>query len=564
MEANDRIANLQISGDKHMWKLLGPGMYNARPLFPVTLRELLQNAHDAQKIVAVTRPIEFELARDAAGSYELKCSDYGIGMDEATIHDKFLILGSSGKEEGVGGFGVAKASILGACSSWKLHTLDNFLADDMLGKSAIVKTRYRPGCEIILKYDANENAALKPVSWAIRDALCYLATSDVATKTVMRQGDSVVEWASSGLRVDEKRLVATIEDDCNILRIYLVPKIRITPVMYFGYSTTSTTEYDINGKIIYRLNGLTQYLGYSSNGNADFNAVVDVTTKARPRDLSYPFTVSREEMTDVYRSQVNEKLDELFVNHLSTELLLKEKTGEKTVAVSYYDGSVCASYGQLSTKRARKEEKRQEQEQAEKQQRESLNQELSETMAGFVADAIEPAGDMEDVAEKSGGILKEDVKVILREQLERSPTGIKTCIMVADSYRRTKVMTKRNVRLLQAWTMLIGAIMQSAPGRYRHSFGVGLILDDDYCALRRDEGSVVYYMFNPLKHKVSDAMNTALLMMLSACHEITHTSEGNHDENFTVAEDRIRARFLEHHGMAALYALGRFIRSGKQ
>ena len=55
MTPETKIANLQISGAKHMWKLLGPGMYNARPLFPVTVRELLQNSADAQRSAGVTR-----------------------------------------------------------------------------------------------------------------------------------------------------------------------------------------------------------------------------------------------------------------------------------------------------------------------------------------------------------------------------------------------------------------------------------------------------------------------------------------------------------------------------
>ena len=450
MSPDTKIANLQISGAKHMWKLLGPGMYNARPLFPITVRELLQNSHDAQRSAGITYPVAFTIARDASCNFTLTCDDAGIGMDAATIHDKFLVLGESGKEEGVGGFGVAKASILGACSSWELKTLDNLLTSEMLGLAPISKSEHRPGCSVALKYEVTEGDALKPTSWAIRDAMCYLVTSDVATKLVMNDNGKETVFNSPGTKVDEKRLVATVEEGRTSLKIYLVPQIKIDSYTSFGYGVS---EHTIKGKIIYRLNGLTQFIGYSRNSSAEFNAIVDVTTESRPRELDYPFTVSREEMVYKFSNVIDEKLQPLFVNNLSTEIMMREKCGEKEVATTYYDGDLCASYGKISKTREKKErrgkekaEREREQEEAANREREALNRELSGVMAEFVDS--EERNELPDVKSVRRAIVPTSVQVVLDKVLERSPTGIKTCLKIAGKHKNSKPLTTRNIKLL--------------------------------------------------------------------------------------------------------------------
>ena len=100
-------------------------------------REALQNASDAIKAAVRARKTRtgtgrFEVTWDAERR-ALTWADNGIGMDTTTILEKFLSLGESGKsdasssEEAAGGFGVAKAVILGTSTSlsWELHSRDN-------------------------------------------------------------------------------------------------------------------------------------------------------------------------------------------------------------------------------------------------------------------------------------------------------------------------------------------------------------------------------------------------------------------------------------------------------
>lgn len=542
MTPETKIANLQISSDKHMWKLLGPGMYNARPLFPVTVRELLQNSVDAQRARGINTPVQFSIENNNDGSFILRCQDAGIGMDVSTIHDKFLVLGESGKAEGVGGFGVAKASILGACSSWELITQDNFLSSDMLGLAPITKKEHQDGCAIALKYDKNEGEALMPTSWSIRAALEYLATSSASSVVTMKGYDGIATVTEiKGLKVDENRLVASCVEGGTTLKMYIVPTVTISPYTDFGYSRDA--QHTLRGKIIYRLNGLTQFISYSHNANANFNAVVEVTTTARPRDLDYPFTVSREEMVCAFSDIVSKNLRSLFVNNLTTEIMLKEKTGAKTVRKTYYDGSLCESYGKINRKAKRAAQK--------EQQLERECQKQGEAISGAVLKFVDELS-----AEKQG-----EVKNILEKNLERSPLGIKALVKASSEHKHIKHMTTRNIKVLQTWITLIGMIMDANPS-YQHPFGVGLILDDDFCAERYSEGGSVYYLVNTTRYKVSKPMDTALSMLLDACHEVTHTVWSNHSEDFTVSENKVREKFIAKYGMNALYSLARQLRGG--
>jgi len=103
-----------------VWRLLGPALYSESPLLAITLRELFQNARDACLSAGREPQILIGLKADACFTQGvLFCDDNGVGMDEDTILDRFLVLGESKKSAGsTGGFGIAKATILGACSRW--------------------------------------------------------------------------------------------------------------------------------------------------------------------------------------------------------------------------------------------------------------------------------------------------------------------------------------------------------------------------------------------------------------------------------------------------------------
>jgi len=120
-----------------VWALMMGSMYSSGDLPVLATREATQNAIDAVKASIRLRQIRHEDARFevtwSQKTRSLSFSDVGIGMDTETILTKFLSLGDTGKScaadsgEAAGGFGVAKAVILGVSRSftWEMHTRDN-------------------------------------------------------------------------------------------------------------------------------------------------------------------------------------------------------------------------------------------------------------------------------------------------------------------------------------------------------------------------------------------------------------------------------------------------------
>ena len=125
-----------------VWAFMMNAMYQSGDLPVLAVREMTQNSKDsiaaavrARKLRAGTGriAISWDPARRA-----LSVEDNGIGMDAPTILGKFLSLGETGKEGAddsevaAGGFGVAKAVILGASSTfrWELHTRDNLAVSE--------------------------------------------------------------------------------------------------------------------------------------------------------------------------------------------------------------------------------------------------------------------------------------------------------------------------------------------------------------------------------------------------------------------------------------------------
>ena len=129
----------ELKADVHMiWKLQCQNLYNSKNLGALAVRECLQNSLDAIakaiKLGQITQD-EAYVNIDVDGN-DLIIEDNGIGMDIQTLHEKFLSLGGTtkGDEDSVGGFGIAKAVILGCGDGFKVETQDNIFTSEDLGK----------------------------------------------------------------------------------------------------------------------------------------------------------------------------------------------------------------------------------------------------------------------------------------------------------------------------------------------------------------------------------------------------------------------------------------------
>ena len=125
-----------------LWSFLTSSLYQSGDLPVLSVREQVQNSSDAVAAAVRARKLRAGEGRIAVAwdpdRRALTVEDNGIGMDTRTVLDVFLSLGSTGKgeagssDEAAGGFGVAKAVILGASRSftWELHTRDNLAVSE--------------------------------------------------------------------------------------------------------------------------------------------------------------------------------------------------------------------------------------------------------------------------------------------------------------------------------------------------------------------------------------------------------------------------------------------------
>ena len=536
-----------IRVSKKLIKLVGQNLYSASPIFPVTVRELLQNSIDAQKTKGVDQPVNFTIAMNAEDmKVSLTCADAGVGMNKETINEKFLVIGESGKEDGVGGFGIAKAAIVLSCDSWSLATQDNQFGGFGLEVAEQAASSFVDGCNIRLEYENRKNSRVYPGNYNFGAAVNYLVTSDAKTSItfVNTNTERTLEEKATynGLQVTNKTLLETLECGCSKIELHCVPTIVYKSMSMYQSSINTYDNEKLGGRIIYRLNGLTQFLAYGY-GDADFNIVVEVSTTARPDSEDYPFTLSREEINTEIQSLLSSKLRNYFTNSQTTKIKLKELNGDKQVYRECYSGY-------LHSGLSKREIKAQEAIQMQHEEDKEYETEMSRAVTPLIVSRL-----------GSTKASKEEYETqYLSDLLEMSPFGIKTLIERTSKTLKLNIKSNKFNKLLQAWTELVALVMSATPD-YKHDFGIGLILDNDYAALRTYHEGTIYYQVNPLDLKVSDPTTTVTRMLFLACHEVAHTQYSSHNECFVIAHGRLMENFLKEYGMKAVYEISRVLRA---
>ena len=273
-----------------IWKHFTTSVYEGGDLPAIATREALQNSVDAIRAAVRARQIRegegrFNVTWDPAAR-SLTWEDNGIGMDAETIQAKFLSLGDSGKreasgssDEAAGGFGVAKAVILGVASKfqWELHTRDNLARPSEGGAVPIDDAPLRQGTRITV-YDVGSDFD----SWF-----------DHARS----------EW------VDLKDRLRLVLGACDLPGIALsLNGERVEPFFNrrggsriqagsFGEGTTATVKgyrrQDRGGAYWIRLGGLYQFHAGTHRGRLPADVVIDLSTSIRPGERGYPLTASR-------------------------------------------------------------------------------------------------------------------------------------------------------------------------------------------------------------------------------------------------------------------------------
>lgn len=255
---------LELRADvTRLWPVLARSVYTGN-LANLAVREVLQNSIDACRRAVragqVRRgAIRFTCTRQLQdGEMALVCEDNGCGMDLDDLQERFLTLGQSGKtaeREAVGGFGLAKAVILGCGSEWSIETQCVHLDSRTMEPSF---SAWRQGTRIEVR-DVSK-------AWT-SDMRHYLEWSDVSDVDLFWNGERV----RPALKLREEILIPDRPDTPGIqVSARLLPRsIRVQ---------------------IVRLNGLVQW--WQPNDAGGF--VLDVQTALRPDEPGYPFDASRE------------------------------------------------------------------------------------------------------------------------------------------------------------------------------------------------------------------------------------------------------------------------------
>lgn len=280
------MANAKLSANiGRLWAFLASSLYGDDDALTMAAREALQNSTDA--IRSLKRRGRFDIVYNEKAN-KLTFADDGCGMSRTTIFDKFLTLGESDKSAtDAGGFGVAKAVILGATGTfnWKLHTREWLVQCSSIDADIqIEKASRRQGAEITLfgipnKYEYMHSRVTGEYSYIDNRMRALLELNNLVDVDLYLNGEHVYPKYTCA----EVYAQSLDWGDGNAATVYQVPR-----------NALSET------RVIVQLNGLFQHSSvlYIKSG---FDFVVNITTTNRPGAENYPFTASRDELRGTAR-----------------------------------------------------------------------------------------------------------------------------------------------------------------------------------------------------------------------------------------------------------------------
>ncbi|MFO0580214.1 MAG: ATP-binding protein [Polyangia bacterium] len=275
-----------------IWKYFTTSVYTSGDLVSIATREALQNGLDAVRAAQKQGQLRkgegwFDASWDAERG-ALSWEDNGIGMDRDTVRDKFLSLGDSGKaaaadsQQAAGGFGVAKAVILGLSEhfEWDLHTRDVLATSRRSQDIELRSATERRGTRI----------TVFSLPSRLINAYSQLTGQWDEIPARLRMVLAVCDLPELELRLDGKRVEPAFARRGGAV---------LAEAASWGPGTTARVRAfrraDRRGSFWVRLGGLFQF-AKSSYTKLPADVVVDLATTHRPGSLDYPLTASRDQL----------------------------------------------------------------------------------------------------------------------------------------------------------------------------------------------------------------------------------------------------------------------------
>ncbi len=295
-----------------LWSFLTASLYRSGDLPILATREAAQNGIDAIKAAIRARKL-----RAGKGRFDvtwnpraraLTWEDNGIAMSTEDVLTKFLTIGESGKgevgdsDEAAGGFGVAKAVILGASSTfrWMMDTRDNHVTCQGAGAEVAVFDLDPPlaGTRITIfdvadEFDETWNRARQ--EWVpIEDRLHELLAANDLPKIALTLNGKVVKPMFS------RRGGSTVRVQGS-----------------WGPGTTARVKAyrrppgDRRGAYYIRLGGLFQFAVPAQRTHLKADVVIDLETAVRPGVRGYPLNAARDALQEQARWAFQDLVDEV-------------------------------------------------------------------------------------------------------------------------------------------------------------------------------------------------------------------------------------------------------------
>lgn len=547
-----KIAELQADVQT-IWKLQCQNLYNSKNLGALAVRECLQNSIDA-----IGKAIRKRLIDKYDGLITINFDEFstvtiednGVGMDVQTIHDKFLRLGGTtkGDEDSVGGFGIAKAVILG-CGSWfSIETQDNYLCSDDLGKKPVAKVSYRNGTRIVLKdVQTSKNTVVgDDLDLFKYSVLEYVLSSDIPYRVVIN-GHEYNPWFEKSRKTYRSPATFNISSS-------MVPDNTKLSINVFKDSNQ-------NSKYLFvRLRGLTQfkqYLGW----NANCHIVIDFNSKLDPRSVDYPFSTNREGLKAQYQGILEAIRDKVTQSPLSISANeeFRETLFENSNSDVKKERKISACVSNSSTV--------------------ELVEEVSKIVSGMqaqggytqpsVADRVKQYQDqIKDLAAQEGKTPAEFVKSMVYMAMKSLDNPLKYSWIIwedKDWYGK-KLNKNKLVDIIILWDSILRTMATHYSGLDGKVFYPGIIIKKDTMGMCVEKTvgwgeQRCYIMVNPFNIPVEDDTQTAIYLMGLAAHELSHFVCGSyeaHGETFSYTREAIMNNSLPN-----MSVITQLVKSGK-
>lgn len=266
------------------------------PLIWRWVKETLQNSYDAGATKFIVNLYKDERSAEVI--------DNGSGMDEDTLLDVFLSVGGSKKEpddddygyQSIGGFGDAKKIVCFCWDRWEIHTLDNYLNNELIGVK-LEKKNEIDGTRIKVWMDSE----FEPEYVYEYLSLCQLNINIEVNVLV----DNVVVKST---RVEKLRRNKLIND--------------------LGFAKLYVNKSRPSEKMIVRLNGLALFVEPIDGIKA--TCVLELESAVDPKSKEYMLNVTREQLTWSYRSQVHAVIRDMLSDPVKA---LKPRKEERIVVM---------------------------------------------------------------------------------------------------------------------------------------------------------------------------------------------------------------------------------------